>query len=172
MPKLDFYIKCMGCNATRKLLSDANGGKIKAGTPCPLCEDGYHFAGINSGQAEKLMVDNARLRAELATVTAELKLRKQDIGLLMAVIREPDQFDREKIMGTEIPFGVKLVLECKLSAALRTIAVLESDLADARRERDDLWEVIRAGAKSRIAAAELSALVTRHDAAHREAESV
>jgi hypothetical protein len=75
MPKRDLYERCPACDGTRELKYPAHVDRTRAGcenlyrgAPCPCCRDGYVATGMTAGQAERLVRDNERLRAELDVV--------------------------------------------------------------------------------------------------------
>jgi hypothetical protein len=52
------YEKCWSCGGTRKTRTTFNAGQrneLPAGSPCPLCEDGYYETGLSLGQFENKM---------------------------------------------------------------------------------------------------------------------
>lgn len=67
------YERCWGCHGTRKTATDFNrnrGGVLPAGSPCPLCEDGYSAIGMTVGQLEASALRHHRLLVLAADVFA------------------------------------------------------------------------------------------------------
>lgn len=84
----DLYEHCWGCRGTRKTTTAFNEGRpghLPAGSPCPLCDDGYTLIGVTYGQFERLLADLDRLLLAVAA-TADCSTDPADKARSAAVL--------------------------------------------------------------------------------------